>query len=94
MVQEAHQTGVKQHKKIYIGILIKLVMGCKLSVSVIHPESIVKKIKETMSPTLKKTKSNNKIAPEDIKNEEDTPEETPDSPDSLDIYKTIYLDSP
>ena len=69
-------------------------MGCKLSVSVIHPESIVKKIKETMSPTLKKTKSNNKIAPEDIKNEEDTPEETPDSPDSLDIYKTIYLDSP
>lgn len=78
-------------------------MGCKLSVSVIHPESIVNKIKETMSPTLKKTKCNNKIAPEDIKNEEsneesnkelDTPEETPGSPDSLDIYKTIYLDSP
>ena len=70
-------------------------MGCKLSVSVIHPESIVNKIKETMSPTLKKTKSKNKIAPEDIENEEsDTPEETPGSPDSLDIYKTIYLDSP
>jgi len=95
VVQEAHKTDAKQHNKIYIDILIKSVMGCKLSVSVIHPESIVNKIKESMSPTSKKIKTKKKIIPEEIKNEEsDAPEETPDSPDSLDSYKTIYLDSP
>ena len=95
MVQEAHKTDTKQHNKIYINILIKTVMGCKLSVSVIHPESIVNKIKESMSPTSKKMKTKKKITPEEINiDESDAPEETPDSPDSIDIYKTIYLDSP
>ena len=70
-------------------------MGCKLSVSVIHPESIVNKIKETMSPTINKTKPNNKITPKESNDEESTTlEETPGSPDSIDIYKTIYIDSP
>ena len=31
-------------------------MGCKLSVSVVHPESIVNKIKETMSPNSKRSR--------------------------------------
>jgi len=73
-------------------------MGCKLSVSVIHPEGIVKKIKETMSPKVKEIKCNNKVSPEDTTDgqvEENTDEDkTPDSPCSIDIYKTIYLDSP
>ena len=70
-------------------------MGCKLSVSVIHPESIVNKIKESMSPTLKKTKSSSKVSPDAIKKEESNDlEEIPDSPGSVDSYKTLYLDSP
>ncbi len=80
-------------------------MGCKLSVSVVHPESIVKKIKESMSPTSKrrrkKEEPNIKVSPdpEAEAETESTPSTTdnddpPGSPDSLDIYKTIYLDSP
>jgi len=69
-------------------------MGCKLSVSVVHPENIVKKIKESMSPTskrsLKKTDSNIKVKPESPPSSPDPP----DSPESIDIYKTIYVDSP
>ena len=70
-------------------------MGCKLSVSVVHPESIVNKIKETMSPSSKK---NRKMSDPDIKIAPDkqltTRSEIPASPDSLDSYKTIYIDTP
>ena len=72
-------------------------MGCKLSVSVIHPESIVNKIKETMSPT---SKSDRKLSNPKMKLSEErpsSPESKPavlDSPDSSDSYKTIYVDSP
>ena len=86
-------------------------MGCKLSVSVVHPESIVNKIKETMSPTSKRSRKisepNIKVSPEpESESETETPRSTtgprsttdnddpPSSPDSIDIYKTIYLDSP
>ena len=77
-------------------------MGCKLSVSVVHPESIVNRIKETMSPSKKNRKMSDpdiKIAPDpDIKIAPDdrlsTRSEIPASPDSVDTYKTIYLDSP
>lgn len=79
-------------------------MGCKLSVSVVHPESIVNKIKETMSPTSKRRRKisdpNIKVSPEPEAEAEN--ESTPSivdttetlSPDSLDTYKTINLDSP
>jgi len=69
-------------------------MGCKLSVSVVHPESIVNRIKETMSPSKKNRKMSDpdiKIAPDD---QLSTRSEIPASPDSVDTYKTIYLDSP
>ena len=80
-------------------------MGCKLSVSVVHPESIVNKIKETMSPTSKRRRKMSdpsiKVSPEfENKAETESPRSTkdnegpPGSPDSVDIYKTIYLDSP
>ena len=80
-------------------------MGCKLSVSVVHPESIVNKIKETMSPNSKRSRKmsepNIKVSPEpesDAKTESPRSttdnDEPPSSPDSIDIYKTIYLDSP
>ena len=69
-------------------------MGCKLSVSVVHPESIVNRIKETMSPLKKNRKMSDpdiKIAPDD---QLSTRSEIPASPGSVDTYKTIYLDSP
>tara|TARA_A100001015_G_C15000440_1_gene718227 strand:+ start:556 stop:741 length:186 start_codon:yes stop_codon:yes gene_type:complete len=60
-------------------------MGCKLSISVIHPESIVNKIKKSISPKqiIKK--------PSQVKPKDPTP---PASPESTDTYETIYLDSP
>ena len=65
-------------------------MGCKLTVKVIHPESIVKKIKETMSPTLKKkrkiSESTSIVTPNNYN------KEVFDS--DSDSYKTIYIDSP
>lgn len=69
-------------------------MGCKLSVSVVHPESIVNKIKESMSPNSKRCRKmsdpNIKIEPEENIKPKD---KIPDSPDSsIDIYKTIYID--
>lgn len=70
-------------------------MGCKLSVSVVHPESIVNKIKESMSPTSKRSRKMSdpsiKIAPDNLEQREQAPE-SPGS--SVDIYKTIYIDSP
>ena len=72
-------------------------MGCKLSVSVIHPESIVNKIKETMSPI---SKNDRKLSNPKIKLSEERPSSPEseqavlDSPDSSDSYKTIYVDSP
>lgn len=73
-------------------------MGCKLSVSVVHPESIVNKIKESISPTSKRTRkisdTNIKISPEPEAEYTKDNDKPPDSPDSLDTYKTINLDSP
>lgn len=81
-------------------------MGCRLSVSVVHPESIVNKIKESMSPKCKREKM---IPPPEINIKTDiprpskpsidipgTPEsvDVPKTPESLDIYKTISIDSP
>lgn len=65
-------------------------MGCKLSVSVVHPESVLKTLKERMSPNFTKKSSKPKI--EDEKNVKKVKKRPPDSPDSIDIYKTIYLD--
>lgn len=65
-------------------------MGCKLSVSVVHPESMINKIRESLSPK-QKTKTVGKV---DTTCGPSKPA-PPDSPDSsVDIYKTIYLDSP
>jgi len=73
-------------------------MGCKLSVRVIHPESIVNKIKESMSPTSKRRRKisdpNIKVSPEPEAEYTKDNDDPPDSPDSLDTYKTINLDSP
>ena len=80
-------------------------MGCKLSVSVVHPENIVNKIKESMSPKSKRSRKisdpNLNVSPgPEAETETETPrctkdnEDPPGSPDSVDIYKTIYLDSP
>lgn len=70
-------------------------MGCKLSVSVVHPESIVNRIKETMSPSSKKNRKMSdpdiKIAPDD---QLSTTSEIPTIPDSVDTYETIYIDTP
>lgn len=65
-------------------------MGCKLSVSVVHPESVLKTLKERMSPNFTKKNSKTQIEKDEkIKKAKKRP---PDSPDSDDSYKTIYLD--
>lgn len=68
-------------------------MGCKLSISVVHPESIVKKIKESISP---KANHSKKPSPTKIisKHKPQHPDSIIDSPKSLDEYETIFIDSP
>ena len=68
-------------------------MGCKLSISVVHPESIVKKIKESISP---KANHSKKTSPPKIitKPKPQNPDYIIDSPKSLDEYETIFIDSP
>ena len=83
-------------KNIYWDTNAYTTMGCKLSVSVVHPESIVNKIKESMSPKCKREKT---ISPPEINIKTEIPRATnssvdiPGTPDSLDIYKTISIDS-
>ena len=54
-------------------------MGCKLSISVVHPENI----KNLLSPKKKLTKANVDELPS---------VHTEDSPDSECSYKTVYID--
>ena len=73
-------------------------MGCKLSVSVVHPESIVNKIKESISPTSKRTRkisdTNIKISPEPEAEYTKDNDKPPDSPDSLDTVSYTHLTLP
>ena len=66
-------------------------MGCKLSISVVHPESIVNKIKESISPKIKQSR---KVSPSNIVVEHNPLEKNiSKSPKSEEEYE-IYIDSP
>lgn len=72
-------------------------MGCKLSVNVVHPESLLKRF----SPLRKTCKTSEKIVNnkvESIKNATvPAPPPTSESEEDYDLpdtYETIYLDSP
>lgn len=69
-------------------------MGCKLSISVVHPEKFIKKMK-TFSPTVQKIKSKMDLAKPKVNTVHNASMTSPLSTDrSDDSYETIFLYTP